>query len=125
MIDLIEDGDESALNTFGNLKAVIEKYGLPLESIGADNTNVNIGDSHSVYSLFHDEIKNLVKGNCYCHVLHSGVKWGHQQLTIDVEKFLMMAYAHFSRSAKRIEQLKSYYEFYEQDFHVLIQHIKL
>jgi hypothetical protein len=30
----------------------------------------------------------------------------------------MMAYAHFSRSAKRIEELKSYYEFYEQDFHV-------
>lgn len=46
------------------------------------------------------------------------MKWGHQQLTVDIEKFLMMAYAHFSRSAKRVEELKSYYEFYEQDFHV-------
>ncbi|CAM4751259.1 unnamed protein product [Rotaria magnacalcarata] len=37
----------------------------------------------------------------------------------------MIAYAHFSRSAKRIEELKSYYEFYEQDFHVFLKHIKI
>ena len=46
------------------------------------------------------------------------MKWSHQLLTIDVEKFLMMVYAHFSRSAKRVEELKAYYEFYEQDFQV-------
>ncbi|CAF3633183.1 unnamed protein product, partial [Rotaria sordida] len=102
IIDLIEDADESAANIYENLKAAIKKAGLHLEgltSIGADNTNVNME-------------------NCYCHVLHNGVKWGHQLLTGDIEKFLMMAYAHFSRSAKRIDELKSYYEFYEPDFHV-------
>ncbi|CAF4248300.1 unnamed protein product [Rotaria sordida] len=121
IIDLIEDADESAANIYENLKAAIKKAGLHLEgltSIGADNANVNMGNNHSVYSLFHDEIENPIKENCYCHVLHNGVKWGHQLLTGDIEKFLMMAYAHFSRSAKRIDELKSYYEFYEPDFHV-------
>ncbi|CAM4985979.1 unnamed protein product [Rotaria socialis] len=128
IIDLIDDADESATNTFENLEAAIKKSGLSLEgltSIGADNTNVNMDNTHSVYTLFHDQVENLFKGNCYCHILHNGVKWGHQQLTVDVEKFLMMAYAHFSRSAKRVQELKSYYEFYENNFQVLIKHIKI
>ncbi|CAF2145677.1 unnamed protein product [Rotaria magnacalcarata] len=128
IIDLIDDADESATNIFENLMTVIKKSGLPfdgLTSIGADNTNVNMGNNHSVYTLFNNEIENLFKGNCYCHILHNGVKWGHQQLTVDIEKFLVMTYAHFSHSAKRVEELKSYHEFYEQDFHVLLKHIKI
>ena len=65
MIDLIEDADESALNVHENLKAAIQKSGLKLDgltSIGADNTNVNMGNNHSVYSLFFAEIYNLIKG---------------------------------------------------------------
>ncbi|CAF4257829.1 unnamed protein product [Rotaria magnacalcarata] len=132
IIDLIDDADESATNIFENLMTVIKKSGLSfdgLTSIGADNTNVNMGNNHSVYTLFNNEIENLFKvdheGNCYCHILHNGVKWGHQHLTIDIEKFLMMTYAHFSRSAKRIEELKSYYEFYEQDFHIQKTNLEL
>jgi hypothetical protein len=65
IIDLIEDADESAINVFENLKSVIETSGLQLEgltSIGADNTNVNMGNNHSVYSLSRDLIENLIKG---------------------------------------------------------------
>ena len=120
------------INVHGNVKAVIQKSGLDLNcltSIGADNTNVNMGHRHSVFSPFSDEFCDLIKGkhvkrvsdsfysnyiffhlgNCYCHIVHNGVKWSHQHLTINIEKFLIMAYTHLSRSAKRIEQLKSYY----------------
>lgn len=65
IIDLIEDADESAVNTFENLIGSIKKCGLQLEgltSIGADNANVNMGNNHSVYSLFHDQVENLIKG---------------------------------------------------------------
>ncbi|CAF4512949.1 unnamed protein product [Rotaria sp. Silwood2] len=65
IIDLIEDADESATNTFENLMATIKKSGLLLDgltSIGADNTNVNMGNTHSVYTLFHNQIENLFKG---------------------------------------------------------------
>jgi len=55
-------------------------------------------------------------GSCYNHILHNGVKHGHKLLTIDVEKNLLSIYSHFSRSAKRITELKSYYEFYEEDY---------
>lgn len=66
IIDLIEDADESASNVFENLKSSIEKCGLSiagLTSIGADNTNVNMGNNHSVYSLFLSSVGTLIKGS--------------------------------------------------------------
>lgn len=65
IIDLIEDADESAVNIFNNLKEVVQQSGLDLNgliSIGADNTNVNMGAHHSVFSLFSSEVRHLVKG---------------------------------------------------------------
>lgn len=59
-------------------------------------------------------------GNCYSHILHNSVKHAHRLLSIDVEQILLSIYSHFSRSAKRIDELKHYYEFYEQDFKVRI-----
>ncbi|CAF2055340.1 unnamed protein product, partial [Rotaria magnacalcarata] len=54
IIDLIDDADESATNIFENFMTVIKKSGLPfdgLTSIGADNTNVNMGNNHSAYTF--------------------------------------------------------------------------
>ena len=65
IVDLIEDADESAMNVYQNLTAVIQKSGLNpngLTSIGADNTNVNMGNHHSVFSLFSTDVCNLIKG---------------------------------------------------------------
>lgn len=62
---MIEDADESASNVFKNLQSSIEKCGLSLDgltSIGADNTNVNMGNNHSVYSLFLSSFGSLIKG---------------------------------------------------------------
>ena len=62
---MIDVGDESATNIFENLMTAIKKFGLPLEgltSIGADNTKVNMGNTHSVYAFFQSQIENLFKG---------------------------------------------------------------
>lgn len=59
-------------------------------------------------------------GNCYSYILHNSIKHAHRALPIDVEQILLSIYSHFSRSAKRIDELKQYYEFYEQDFTVRI-----
>ena len=61
---MINDDDESATNVFENFLTAIKKSGLPLEgltSIGADNTNVNMDNTHNVYTLFHSQIENLFK----------------------------------------------------------------
>ncbi|CAF1516743.1 unnamed protein product [Rotaria sordida] len=126
--DFIDDSSESAVDIHRNARQILNKYGLSIDgltAIGADNTNVNVGENHSVFSLFRDEKPNVIKGSCYNHILHNSVKYSHKVLPIDVEKNLLTIYTHFSRSAKRIAELKSYYEFYEQDYMVILKHIKL
>ncbi|CAF4439097.1 unnamed protein product, partial [Rotaria sp. Silwood2] len=128
IIDLIDDADESAIKIFANARQVLLDNGLDihgLTALGADNTNVNVGNNHSVYSLFKDELPDILKGNCYSHILHNSVKHAHHVLPIDIEQILLSIYSHFSRSAKRINELKQYYEFYEQDLKVILKHIKL
>ncbi|CAF1454086.1 unnamed protein product, partial [Didymodactylos carnosus] len=119
IVDFIDDASESATNVHKNAREVLKKHHLNVQNlttIGVDNTNVNVGEQHSVYKLFRDEFSDLIKGSCYNHILYNSVKQAHKLLTIDVEKILLSIYAHFSRSAKRIEELKTYYEFYEQDY---------
>jgi hypothetical protein len=44
----------------------LDKYQLDIQgltAVGADNTNVNMGEHHSVFSLFRDEKPNVLKGN--------------------------------------------------------------
>ncbi|CAF4530924.1 unnamed protein product [Rotaria socialis] len=107
MVNLIGDAEESANKIFANVRQLIIDNDLDLNgltALGADNTSVNVGNNHSDYSLFKDELPDIHK---------------------DVEHILLSIYSHFSRSAKRIDELKQYYEFYEQDFKAILKHIKI
>ncbi|CAF4408838.1 unnamed protein product [Rotaria sp. Silwood2] len=128
IIDFIDDSSESAIDIHRSARQILDKYELNLAgltAIGADNANVNMGEYHSVFALFRDEKPTLLKGSCYSHILHNSVKHAHKLLSIDIEKHLLKIYAHFSRSAKRIAELKSYYEFYEQDYMVILKYINI
>ncbi|CAF4524758.1 unnamed protein product, partial [Rotaria sp. Silwood2] len=59
IIDLIDDANESAIKICANARQLLLDNGLDmhgLTALRADNTNVNVGDNHSVYSLFKDEV---------------------------------------------------------------------
>ncbi|CAF3411992.1 unnamed protein product, partial [Rotaria sp. Silwood2] len=63
IIEFIEQQDESADGLFANIKYILESHELELEklsSLGSDNTNVNVGNKHSVFSLFNELIPLLV-----------------------------------------------------------------
>jgi len=65
IIEFIEQKDDSADGLFTNIKYVLESYELELEKIsalGSDNTNVNVGNKHSVFSLFNELIPLLLQG---------------------------------------------------------------
>ena len=65
LISFLEDSYESADAIFKNAIAIIEENGSKMENltgIGADNTNVNFGSHHSVYSLFKEHLSHLKKG---------------------------------------------------------------
>ena len=65
VIDLIDDADESAMKIFENARQLLVNNDLDigyLTALGADNTNVNISENHSVYSLFKNELPDILKG---------------------------------------------------------------
>ncbi|CAF4595623.1 unnamed protein product, partial [Rotaria sp. Silwood2] len=93
-------------------------HGLELEkvsSLGSDNTNLNVGNNHSVFSLFNELIPRLIRGNCYCHVLHNSVKHGNNHLLFDVEAAILKIYSQFCRSSVRSQELGKYFEFVDQE----------
>ena len=65
IIDLIDDAEETAVKIVSNAHKLISDNDLDingLTALGADNTNVNVGQHHSVFSLFKDELPNIFKG---------------------------------------------------------------
>lgn len=65
ILDFIEQSDESANALFENIKYVLDANELRLDqlvSLGSDNTNVNVGNHHSVFTLFEKLSPHLIKG---------------------------------------------------------------
>ena len=51
-------------------------------------------------------------------MLHNSVKHAHDELKIDVKAVLCKLYSNFFQSAKRTDELKSYFDFVESDYPV-------
>ena len=65
VLECIENPSEVADDVANILKQVIKMNDLDmiyLTSCGADNTNVNFGSNHSVFTLIRQEQPNLIKG---------------------------------------------------------------
>lgn len=67
--------------------------------------------------------KHILKGNCHAHILHNCVKYAMDFLSLDVENLILKIYSHFSNSAKRREELKSFHKFVNCQWKELIRHV--
>lgn len=57
------------------------------------------------------------------HVMYNCVKYAGDKLDIDIKCTTNKIYSHFSSSAKRTEELKSLFEFVDQDYHAVLRHV--
>lgn len=65
VIEVIELVSETANHIVASLREVLQMNNINIQnmtSIGADNTNVNYGRIHSVFSLLKSDVPNVVKG---------------------------------------------------------------
>ncbi|CAF4737511.1 unnamed protein product [Rotaria sp. Silwood2] len=65
VIEVIELVNETADHIVASLREVLQMNNIDIQnmtSIGADNTNVNYGRIHSVFSLLKSDIPHLKKG---------------------------------------------------------------
>jgi hypothetical protein len=66
VLEVVEQPREAAEDIVNTLRHVLKKHNLDIQkltSIGADNTNINYGRHHSVFTIIQREVLHLLKGN--------------------------------------------------------------
>ncbi|XP_016665151.1 uncharacterized protein LOC107885900 [Acyrthosiphon pisum] len=92
-------------------------------AFSADKTNANFGKHKSAYTLLHNENNKLIKSDCLAHIINNYFKHGLQKLDFDIETVVLKIYSHFSSSASRRENLKSFFYFAQVDWEELVKHV--
>lgn len=126
LLDFFEDPDESANAIFSNLKNKIENSGLSLKYIScysADNANVNFGRFHSAYQLFRNENPNIIPVGCPAHIVNNAVKFSLAKCTFDLETLILKTFGHFSSQAKRVKELKDFFNFVDLEYKAILRHV--
>ncbi|KAK4881503.1 hypothetical protein RN001_004822 [Aquatica leii] len=126
LLEFVECNDECANQVSKLLIGTLEKNGLSLNKVSAfaaDNTNVNFGRNHSIYTLLLAENNKIVKAGCPVHILHNAAKYSTDKLEVDVESLILKICSHFSRSAKRRADLKLQFEANEMQWEEIIKHV--
>ncbi|KAJ8913403.1 hypothetical protein NQ315_008796, partial [Exocentrus adspersus] len=120
------DSDETANAICNNLKEKLQDAGLNLlkmSSYSADNASVNFGKHHSVYRLLKNENEHLVPVGCPAHMLHNASKNALDKCNFDVETLVLKVYCHFSSHAKRVRELKDFFNFVDVEYRTVIRHV--
>jgi hypothetical protein len=126
VLEFYENSDETSEAIYSHLNQCLSNNNISknnLIAFSGDNASVNYGKFHSVFQKFNYENKYIIKANCNCHVLHNTAKYAFNRLPFDVENFIIKIYSHFSISAKRLDSLKSCYEFCDKEFESLLRHV--
>ena len=125
LLDFYEDSDEMANGIHKALMTCLEKYELNVQnatSYVADNANVNYGKNHSAYKLSSAN-ERILKANCPAHIAHHVCKHSCDQLSIDIETIVQKIYSHFSVSASRREELRSFFAFVDIEWREILRHV--
>lgn len=104
----------------------MDNYQLDIKNItayAADNANVNYGKHHSVYKLLCSSNDGILKANCPAHITHNACKYACDKLAVDIETIVLKIYSHFSVSAGRREELRSFFEFVDIEWREILRHV--
>lgn len=87
----------------------------------ADNASVNFGRKQSVITELNKLNQNIVPVGCVCHVIHNAGKHGQVALKYDVESIVIKCYNEFSSSTKKVNELKEFFIFCEEEWSDLLR----
>lgn len=99
ILDFYEDPFEDADSIKNRIAGVLNDNGLLMKNVTAyraDNTSVNDGANHSVFTLLKRDNPNILSSNCFNHVLHNAARNALQLFSVDVENIVLKCFAEFS-----------------------------
>lgn len=126
LLNFVERADETSISICNMIVENLDYHSLSLDQVSAysaDNANVNFGIRHSVFQMLQLRNENIFKANCSNHIVHNAMKFALDKLDIDVENIVLKIYNHFSVSAKRRDELKSFFEFVHLQWSEILRHV--
>ena len=130
IIDFVSlPGETSDLQCY-MLKKVIQKFNLRnnIVALCADNTNTNFGGcrrlgKNNVWRKLEAELERKIIGiGCGAHIIHNCLQCAVDCLPIDIECFAVKVCKYFYIYSVRVEELKSFCEFAENNYNKVLQH---
>lgn len=116
-MDFYEDRFEDSRSIKDKLSQVLINANLlwsKVTAYGADNASVNFGVNNSVFQkLKSEENSEIIAAHCNEYIFHNCTKNALKLLPGDVENIVMKIFAEFSWSAKKREELKECFNFFE------------
>lgn len=130
ILDFYEDHNETSEAIANKLLQILKANKLSdnkLVSYGADNAAVNYGKHKSVFVHLKNATKNtgIIPGHCSAHIIHNTAKQALKPLSYDVECLVLKIYSEFSSSAKRVAELKEFFEFMDTEYVQLLGHVSV
>ena len=113
-VDLVACEDESAKGIYETVKLSLQSLEVPMTNlIGfcADTTNMMMGNTNSVSSMFKRDFPWIVIVKCTCHLSHLCASYACKKLPKSLEDLCRTVYSHFSMSAKRGRALKEFQDY--------------
>ncbi|GFS73799.1 uncharacterized protein TNCV_1458391 [Trichonephila clavipes] len=127
LFNFYEDSFEDSTSIKERLCEVMDKSRLPWSRVtayGADNESVNFGVNNSVFQKLKSEENNdIIAAHCNDHIFHNCAKNALKVMPVDVENIVMKVFAEFSCFAKKREDLKECFDFFESEYREVIRHV--
>ncbi|XP_071038982.1 uncharacterized protein [Parasteatoda tepidariorum] len=100
-----------------------------MAGLSADNTNTNFGGllrrgTENVHTKLQTELGRDIFGfGCNAHIIHNGAKTAFDCLPVDIEVMVSKLFSYFKIYTVRIERLKEFCEYADQEYHKILGHI--
>ena len=118
LLDMCLSPSGTASDIFNGLDKCITTFKIPWDNciaVGVDNTNVNMGNRHSIKTMVLEKNPSVYFNGCQCHVVHNTSSAFSDEANFDIEDMLVDLFYWFDHSTKRKNSLADYTEFCDQE----------
>ena len=124
-LDFAVCNQATAHDTFERIDEKMKLYDINWSkcvAFSSNNASIMMGKNNSIYPRIADSNPDVYPVGCMCHLAHLCAKKAANQLSVNVEQFVIDLYYHFDKSSKRKEIFKSYQKFCDVKTRKILKH---
>ena len=130
LLDMCMTPSGTASDIFNAIDNCITTFNIRWDNciaVGVNNTNVNMGNRHSIKTMVLEKNCSVYFNGCQCHVVHNTAAAASSAFAdttkFDIEDMLVDLFYWFDHSTKRKNLLADYTEFCDQEYRQILKHV--